>query len=423
MADSHQTQPEASLPIEEFSSLLRQQAEAIQSLKYQLSKQLKKEIANSIKQLEFHQALHALIGDLPAPLHGWPISPDFALQLVRLIRDQNYDLIIEFGSGSSTLICLQTFERFNLHSVTQPESLPRLITFEHLEEYHHKTNDLVESCVNRTLLNLRLSPLEPWANSTGNYNYYSGTASIREGFHAVANSVEHPLKVLVVSDGPPGGTCHWARYPAFPIVLDAASGMDISIDFLLDDMIRTDEKEMAMAWEERIKAFGLTYERIDYNFEKGGMLLTLNSLAGTDTSLVRSDALASERQELEAISSAITQVDELLAELKQVKEVASSMKEEAQQQVAELKQQLEAKGGELQKVVGERDARAKEKSDAQRQVSELMQQLERKRKQLKTQASALLLLQNSLKIKESEAQELQDNFHTMRLRHLRQRSR
>ena len=121
MADSHQNKSEASLPIEEFSALLRQQAEAIKSLKSQLSNQLKKEIANSTKQLESHQALHALIGDLPAPLHGWPISPDFALQLVRLIRDQNYDLIIEFGSGTSTLICLQTFERFNLHSATQPE--------------------------------------------------------------------------------------------------------------------------------------------------------------------------------------------------------------------------------------------------------------------------------------------------------------
>ena len=120
MTDRHKTQPEASLSMKELSALMRQQAEAIKSLETQLSEQLKQEIANSTKQLEACQGLRALVGDLPGPLHGWPISPDFALQLVRLIRDQNYDLIVEFGSGTSTLACLKALERFNLHSVTQP---------------------------------------------------------------------------------------------------------------------------------------------------------------------------------------------------------------------------------------------------------------------------------------------------------------
>jgi hypothetical protein len=103
MADSQQTQSKASFPSEELFELMREQAKAIKSLKTELSKELKKEIANSTKQLESHQALQALIGDLPPPLHGWPISPDFALQLVRLIRDQKYDLTVEFDSGISTL--------------------------------------------------------------------------------------------------------------------------------------------------------------------------------------------------------------------------------------------------------------------------------------------------------------------------------
>lgn len=77
-------------------------------------------------QPEAFQALQGLIGDtssrfgclngyLLSPEHGFPILPNFAVNLVRLIRDHKYDLIIEFGSGTSTLLCLQAFESFNLY--------------------------------------------------------------------------------------------------------------------------------------------------------------------------------------------------------------------------------------------------------------------------------------------------------------------
>jgi hypothetical protein len=396
MADSPQAQPDASLRVAELAELVRQQAEAIQGLKSQLSRQIRRQIANTTQQLEAHQALQALIGDLPAPLHGWPISPDFALQLVRLIRDKRYDLIIEFGSGTSTLLCLRTLERFNLHSASQAVPPHRLIAFEHLDAYHQKTTDLVASCSHRSLLDLRLSPLEPWADATGSYSYYAGTAAIAEAIQAVAASVEQPLKALVIIDGPPGATCHWARYPAVPIVLDAASGMDLSVDFLLDDMIRADEKEMALSWEQQLQALGLGYQLVDYSFEKGGLLLSVNSLAGVDTSLARCQALAAEQQEQEAIAAAIARVDELLAELEAAKQAAAKEKATALQSAAELKQQLAAQAetlqqtqkardeqaarvkgleGELASLKGERDAAAKEKAAAQQSSTELNQQL------------------------------------------------
>ena len=112
-----------------------------------------------------------------------------------------------------------------------------------------------------------------------------------------------------------------------------------------------------------------------------------------------------------------------LREMASERDAQAKEKSVAQRQIAKLEQQLEEKGGELQKVVVERDARAKEKSDAQQAVEELKQQLERERKQLEAQSSTLLLSQKSLKTKESELQELQDDYHIMRLRHLRQRSR
>jgi hypothetical protein len=286
MADQQLAHPDPSQQVEELLRLVREQSKVIQSLQSQLSKQITNQIANSTKQLEAHHALQALIGEVAAPLHGWPISPDFALQLVRLIRDNDYHVIVEFGSGTSTLLSLRAIELFGRNLFPCDQSLRRLLTFEHLEAFHLQTNKLVSACANRSLLDLRLSPLAPWADATGNYSYYSDTTDIAELVYFLSHSVQKPLKLLVVIDGPPGATCPWARYPAVPIVLDAASGIDISIDFLLDDLNRTDEKEMALAWEKQFQRFGLPYRRVDFPFEKGGLLLCTQSLKSVDTSLV-----------------------------------------------------------------------------------------------------------------------------------------
>lgn len=296
MAIPHESQPALSQRVEELSRLVRQQANAIKNLETRLSKTITRQIANSTKQIESYLALNALVGYVDVPLHGFPISPDFALQLVRLIRDNDYHLIVEFGSGTSTLLSLRAIELFGTRSVASDPLLHRLLTFEHHDDYHKKTSDLVSACSNRPLLDLRLSPLEPWTDATGSYSYYSGVAAIAETVEALSLACHGPLKLLVIIDGPPGFTCHWARYPAIPIVLDAVSGMDLSIDFLLDDMIRTDEIESVLAWQNQLQAFGLSYQRVDYGFEKGGLLLSTDSLSGVDTSLVRSEELDLQRR-------------------------------------------------------------------------------------------------------------------------------
>jgi len=287
MANPQQTPSAPLQQVEEILSLVRQQAKEIQELRTELSQQIAKQIVNSTKQIEAHQALQALVGDVAAPLHGWPISPDFGLQLVRLIRDNNYHLIVEFGSGTTTLLSLLAIDRFRCFSAPYNSSQCRLLAFEHLEAYHQKTNALVSSCSNRGLLDLRLSPLEPWTGLKAGHFYYSGTDAIAELVCSLSRGLQSTLRLLVVIDGPPGGTCHWARYPAVPVVLDAVSGMDISIDFLLDDMIRADERGIALAWERQLREFGLSYQRVDYKFEKGGLLLSIPDLKGVDTSLAR----------------------------------------------------------------------------------------------------------------------------------------
>jgi hypothetical protein len=198
-------------------AMLQKQADEIKRLRSDLRKEVKKEALNTAKQLEAFQALQSLVGDISANFHGWPISPDFALGLVRLIRDHRYHLIIELGSGTSTLLELRALELFAPPEDNSGTTLPRILCFEHADLYLSKTQQLVDSCANRSDLSLELCPLVPWSDSTGEYSYYSNLERIAELLPVLA--ADHPvtpLKLLVVIDGPPGKTCHWARIQRSP---------------------------------------------------------------------------------------------------------------------------------------------------------------------------------------------------------------
>lgn len=303
-------------PSNELVVLLQNVSEQIRKLGLDLKNEVRQEAINTTRQLEAFQSLQALVGDIPAGFHGWPISPDFALGLVRLIRDHHYNLIVELGSGTSTFIELRALDLFDRPQPTDKTAKPRLFAFEHNEFYLSKTEALVQRCTNRAELDLCLSPLTPWSDFIGDFSYYSGIERIAEALKTLqAHHAVAPLKMLVVVDGPPGATCHWARYPAIPVVLDACSGLNVSIDFLVDDMIRTDEKEMAEAWEASLRMFDLHYERFDYDYEKGGMLLRLSSLSDIETTLTRRSKLEKQQREKVEIAKAVTEVEELLVKL------------------------------------------------------------------------------------------------------------
>ena len=128
------------------------------------------------------------------------------------------------------------------------------------------------------------------------------------------------------------------------------------------------------------------------------------------------------------LQSLVTERDEQLQQRKK-----------AQQQVIKFKQKLEAKDLRLHKLIGNQDALAQEKNEAQKQLESLKKRLEAKETELqniirelharnKEQAAAqdqkeVLASQNELTAKRQELQELEGEFHKLRLRHLRQRGR
>ena len=59
------------------------------------------------RQLEGFIQLRNLIGPIPGQLHGWPISADFALHMLHQLLAEPPELVIEWGSGTSTFLLLQ----------------------------------------------------------------------------------------------------------------------------------------------------------------------------------------------------------------------------------------------------------------------------------------------------------------------------
>ncbi|MCP9859673.1 hypothetical protein [Cyanobium sp. Cruz-8H5] len=380
MSESKRDQSQAGDQAEDLISRVRQQSEVILDLRSQLSTQISMEIANSTMQLETHQALQALVGDVLSSMHECPISTDFALKLVHKVREESYDLIIEFGSGSSTLLILRALELLGSERDTGTHGSLRLLSFEHSERSYQNTADLVSRCGNHNQLKLLLASLCPWSDSTGKYSYYSCIQSISETLRSLNGALSQSdlpctLKLLVLINSPSKFTGRWARYPAVPLVLNACSSMDAAIDFLLDDMLSDEGMEVSLAWEEIFASFGLDYQREDLGLQKGGLLLKLKSLAGVDTSQDRRDELLAERHDQEAIASEAFLISQLFTKLEVAEEHSFQELQQAHTARDAQAAQLQTLADELGTAQGERDALGAEKEAAQKAAADLQQKL------------------------------------------------
>jgi FkbM family methyltransferase len=229
----------------------------------------KKEILNATKQMEAYLGvLHYLqSGEFIGDMHNWPVSPDFALYLIQLLEFNDYDLVIEFGSGTSTVLIAKTLKKIACRR--QGKQPAQQLSFEHLGEYHTLTYANLQQAGLAESVQLIQAPLVPYTAPNGNiYSYYNCHQTLSE----LANCFSlDGLKILVMVDGPPATTGEHARYPAVPSVLNHCLGA--RIDILLDDYIRSDEKEIVQLWLSDIEAMGLEYTIEQKKMEKDACLI------------------------------------------------------------------------------------------------------------------------------------------------------
>jgi predicted O-methyltransferase YrrM len=182
------------------------------------------------------------------PMRAAAISPDFATTLVSLIRRHRPGLIVEAGSGVSTLVaayCLREAGRGRILSLEQDARYART-SMQYLHD--HGLADAAR---------IVHAPIRQVALGARSWEWYD-TAALGD-----LASVD-----MLIVDGPlqQGQPRRLLRYPALPLLLDRLSPDAVVV---LDDASREDETAVVRLWLEEFGGFEL--ERIPS--EKGTAVL------------------------------------------------------------------------------------------------------------------------------------------------------
>jgi predicted O-methyltransferase YrrM len=193
-----------------------------------LRRSMVREVTTAYHELEALQNLYAMVpvGRRVPPLRGWAASPDLLLLLVELLRAERPRLMVECGSGASTLWAALAIRRFGLDT--------RVVALEHDAAYAQQTTELLAAHGVAGLAEVRHAPLEPVELDGQTWQWYS-----RDGWADLEG-----IGLLFV-DGPPGKTGPHARYPALPVLGGRLAGDALIV---LDDLIRVEEQEIVERW-------------------------------------------------------------------------------------------------------------------------------------------------------------------------------
>ena len=221
--------------------------------------------ADDIQQRRHMQALLFLFSSfdfraaLPS-LTGWAISPELASTLLTLIRSHEPEVILELGSGASTIIMGYAVEQ---------KGRGRVISLDHSKKYGAQTQQQLAAHALQNWAEVRHAPLEPVEFQGEAWQWYD------------LDTLGDELTIdMVVIDGPPRETGPMARYPAVPALYEHLSAEAVVV---LDDAYRDDEKAMLDRWMTEYDDFELDIQESPHGTAV---------LRRTATSPVASDGIA-----------------------------------------------------------------------------------------------------------------------------------
>jgi len=172
-----------------------------------------------------HQLYNAFAPRAPMPSSGqWALDPTGLLGVLHLIERHRPRLVVELGSGTSTVWIAYALERLG----------GRIVSLDHDPQYADKTRAMLEAHGLTAVAEVRDAPLRPISVRGDDYSWYSVDAvSDLDGID------------LLLVDGPPAAIGPMARFPALDALRDrfAATAMVV-----LDDVSRDDEQETMRRW-------------------------------------------------------------------------------------------------------------------------------------------------------------------------------
>ena len=217
-----------------------------------LSSQLRSGLSNEYRQYEALLSISSELDIRPPlpPMRGWAISPDFGRLLISCISEHRPNVIVEMGSGISSVIagyCLKGLGR------------GVVLSLEHDSSFAQASRTLVASHGLANIVTIVEAPLTRVGLNGITFAWYDLARLPCVG----------KIDMLLV-DGPPGEVGRSARYPALPLLIDQLS---MNAVVLVDDSSRRDESEMIARWLTAFPEFRRT--RVDT--EKGASILRRRS--------------------------------------------------------------------------------------------------------------------------------------------------
>lgn len=195
---------------------------------YRELRQINRTQKDDFKQLQ-HIVYLAKVLDLKTVLPEirteWSIYPDLASLIIQKINLLQPKLIMELGSGSSTVIlgyCLKQQKR------------GKLISLEHEEVFYEKTKELIEMHELTDYVTLIYTPFVKTEIDNFNGVWYDTSR---------LDNIDK-IDILLV-DGPPGFLQKNSRYPALPLLFNHLKDEALII---ADDCNRKDEQEIINMW-------------------------------------------------------------------------------------------------------------------------------------------------------------------------------
>ena len=205
------------------------------------SNELKKSINHTYYQSEAYAQLMQLLelkSSIP-PTRGWAASPDLLLTIYETVKKINPSLVVELGSGVSTLVAAKSGAR-------------KVVSLDGSKEYAEKTRELIKEHRVRGV-EVRFAPLLPYVNGLTWYD---------------VSTIKDLKKIdLLIVDGPPGNDNPESRYPALKEFKDKLSPKAVVI---LDDVNREGERKLAEDFAVSLP----NHELVILNHEKGTAIIS-----------------------------------------------------------------------------------------------------------------------------------------------------
>jgi len=194
-----------------------------------------KRIENSLEETAIElQATHGInkLTKTPLNLGDWAITAIFLNRLVEEIYTRKPKLVLECGSGTSTLVAASCLKKIGQG---------KILSLDHSDEYAQKTRQLLELEGLSNWATVVTAPLKEYNLEIGSFQWYNDD---------FMRSIDRKIDLLIV-DGPPGYLQKLSRYPAVPLLKELFAE---ECSIMLDDTNRKDEKEIVQKWNNILTA-------------------------------------------------------------------------------------------------------------------------------------------------------------------------